>query len=330
MKSATFLQRAALGAAICLGIVSGGTAAAAEKLKLVFPTSSATLALPYLVAQKKGWLDAEAIQVSGDSNAVRALLAGTGDVAIVGAFNAFAAAGEGARFKAIGTWQGVNDYELVVASDIANMKEIEGRVFAGTGPGGPPEEFSKLLFRKNGVDISKIRFIAVSGGHANIVQALLAGRAGAGMVNTISAVTGVHSGKIKILASMGTAYPQIGYVYNLVRNDRIDDPALKPKLQALTTAGIKASRYIMDHPDEAVQILVERYPEIDKSLATDVVRELNRNKVWGVNGGISKEQVNATLDIFKSTGMLKADVDTNQIFDYRFIDAALKDVGGSR
>jgi NitT/TauT family transport system substrate-binding protein len=328
MKTKNFLQRSMLAAAACLAMAAGGSAAAAEKLKLVFPTSSATLALPYLVAQKKGWLDAEAIQVSGDSNAVRALLAGSGDVAIVGAYNAFVAAGEGAKFKAIGTWQGVNDYELVVASDISTMKDLEGKIFAGTGPGGPPEEFGKLLFRKNGVDPSKIRFIAVSGGHANIVQSVLAGRASAGMVNTLSAVTGVRTGKMKILVSMGSAYPQIGYVYNLVRDDRVNDPALKPKLQQLTTAGIKASRYIMDHPDEAVQILLERYPDLDKALATDVVQELNRNKVWGVDGGISKQQVNATLDIFKSTGMLKADIDTSRIFDYSYIDAAMKELGG--
>jgi ABC-type nitrate/sulfonate/bicarbonate transport system substrate-binding protein len=314
-------------AALCASMIAGGAASAADKLKVVFPTSSATLALPYLVAQKKGWLDAEAIQVSGDSNAVRALLAGSADVAIVGAFNAFAAAAEGAKFKAIGTWQGVNDYELVVASDIQDMKGIEGKIFAGTGPGGPPEEFSKLLFRKNGVDVSKIRFIAVSGGHANIVQTVIAGRAAAGMVNTLSAIQGTQSGKVKILASMGSEYPQIGYVYNLVRAERVDSPDLKPRLQQLTTAGIKASRFIMEHPDESVQILLERYPDLDKSLATDVVKELNRNKVWGVNGGIDKASVNATLDIFKSTGMLKGNVDTAQIFDYRFIDAALKEAG---
>jgi ABC-type nitrate/sulfonate/bicarbonate transport system substrate-binding protein len=245
----------------------------------------------------------------------------------VGAFNAFAAAAEGAKFKAIGTWQGVNDYEFVAASDIQDMKSIEGKIFAGTGPGGPPEEFGKLLLRKNGVDVSKIRFIAVSGGHANIVQALIAGRAAAGMVNTLSAIQGTQSGKVKILASMGSEYPQIGYVYNLVRAERVDNPDLKPRLQQLTTAGIKASRFIMEHPDESVQILLERYPDLDKSLATDVVKELNRNKVWGVNGGIDKASVSATLDIFKSTGMLKGNVDTDQIFDYRFIDAALKEAG---
>jgi ABC-type nitrate/sulfonate/bicarbonate transport system substrate-binding protein len=327
MKTATFLQRAIVAAAVCLGIAAGGPAAAAEKLKLVFPTSSATLALPYLVAQKKGWLDADVIQVSGDSNAIRAVLAGTGDVALPGVYNAFVATGEGAKLKAIGTWQGVNDYELIVASDIADMKQIEGKIFAGTGPGGPPEEFSKLLFRKNGVDVSKIRYIAVSGGHANIVQAVLAGRAAAGMVNTISAVTGARTGKIKILVSMASAYPQIGYVYNVVRSDRMNEPAMKEKLQQLTTAGIKASRYIMAHPDEAVQILVEKYPDIDKGLATDVVNELNKNKVWGVNGGISKEQVAATLDIFQTTGMLKTKVDTSEMFDYSFIDNALKELG---
>lgn len=327
MNQRTFLGRVLLGAALCLGITVSGASAAAGKLKIVFPTSSATLALPYLVAQKKGWLDADAIQVSGDSNAVRALLAGTADVAIVGAFNVFAAAGEGARVKAIGTWQGVNDYELIVGSDIAAMKDIEGKVFAGTGPGGPPEEFSKLIFRKHGMDVSKVRYISVSGGHANILQALLAGRAAAGMVNTLTAVQGVKTGKVKILASMGAEYPQIGYVYNVVRAERIDSPELKPQLQQLTTAGIKASRYIMEHPDEAIQILNERYPDLDKSMAADVVTELNRNKVWGVNGGISKQTVAATQDTFKSAGMLKADVDTSQLFDYRFIDAALKDVG---
>jgi len=321
------MGRALLGAVLCLGMAAAGPAAAADKLKIVFPTSSATLALPYLVAQKKGWLDAEAIQVAGDSNAVRALLAGTADVAIVGAFNAFAAVGEGARIKAFGTWQGVNDYELVVTQDIGGIKDIEGKVFAGTGPGGPPEEFSKLLFRKNGMDVSGIRYIAVSGGHANIVQALLAGRAAAGMVNTLSAVQGSQSGKVKILASLGSEYPQIGYVYNLVRSERIGDAELAPQLQQLTTAGIKAARFVMQNPEESVAILAERYPDLDKALVRQVVDELNRNKVWGVNGGFTKESVAATKQVFRDTGMLKADVDTNEMFDYRFIQTALEELG---
>jgi len=327
MKTATFLRCAAIGAALCLGAISSEAAVAADKLKLVFPTSSATFALPYLVAQKQGWLDADSIQVSGDSNAMRAVLAGTGDVAIVGPFNIFSAAGEGARVRVFGTWQGINDYELVVSSDINTMKEIEGKVFAGTGPGSPPEEFAKLLFRKNKVSIPGISFIAVSGGHANIVQSLMAGRAAAGMVNTLSAVTGARSGKVKILSSMGSEYPQLGYVYYVAREDKFNDPALKAKMQQLTTAGIKAARFIEDHPDDAVQILVERYPELDKALASDVVKELNRNHVWGVNGGITKEQASATLDIFKSTGLLKANVDLDKLIDYSLIDTSLKELG---
>ncbi len=327
MKTAIFLQRAAVSAALCLGILSSGAAAAADKLKLVFPTSSATFALPYLVAEKEGWLDADSVQVSGDSNAMRALLAGSGDVAIVGPFNVFSAVGEGAKVKVFGTWQGINDYELVVASDINKIQDIEGKVFAGTGPGSPPEEFSKLLFRKNNMNISSIRFIAVSGGHANIVQALMAGRASAGMVNTLSAVTGARSGKVKILTSMGSEYPELGYVYYVARQDKYNDPAFKAQLQQLTTAGIKSARFIMDHPDEAAQILVDHYPDLDKSLAADVVKELDRNQVWGVNGGITKQQVGATLDIFKSTGLLTSSVDSGQLFDYGLIDASLKELG---
>jgi hypothetical protein len=68
-----------------------------QRLKVVSSANFETLSLPFLVAQSQCWLNAEAVQVSGDANAMRGLLSNGADVAIVGAFNIFSAVAENAQ-----------------------------------------------------------------------------------------------------------------------------------------------------------------------------------------------------------------------------------------
>jgi NitT/TauT family transport system substrate-binding protein len=317
----------ALAAATLLLGAPGSVHAQAPKLRIVFPSSSATLVLPFYVAQKKGWLDADTTFVSGDANAVRALLSGTSDLAIVGDFNVFAAIGEGAKIKGISAWQGVNDYNLIVTPKINDIHELQGKVFAATGPGAPPEEFTKLLFKKYNVDASKVQFIAVSGGHANILQALIAGRADGGLVNTLTAVQGEKGGKVKVLTPMAKEYPTLGYCYNIVREQTLADPKFKQQLATFVEAGIKAARFIAKNPDEATSILRERLPDLDPAVTKAVVAKLSHDGVWGVNGGVEEAAVTDTLDVFKKTGLLKGNVDAAQVIDRRFVDEALAKLG---
>jgi NitT/TauT family transport system substrate-binding protein len=297
----------------------------APKLKMVFSSSSATLVLPLYVAEKKGWLDIEPTFVSGDANAVRALLSGTADIAIVGDFNVYAAIGQGAKVKAISSWQSINDYNLIVTDKIAGLQDLSGKIFAGTGPGGPPEEFSKMLFKKHHVD--GVKYIAVSGGHANILQALIAGRADGGLVNTLTAVQGAKGGKVKVLTAMAKEYPELGYCYNIVREETLADPKRKAQLEQFALGGIKAVRFIAEHPDEAADILRERVPDLDPAVAKDVVRKLSKDGVWGINGGIEEPAVEATLDVFRKTGMLKGNVSAAQVIDAHFVSDAIAKLG---
>ena len=326
MKISRYLKSAALSIATCLCAASN--AQAADKLTLVFTTSAATFALPVLVAQEKGWLDANIMVVGGDANGLRALLSGTGDITFPGPFTVLSAASQGAKITAIGSWQGVADYDFIVGKDINAMQELEDKVYAGTGPSGAPEEYGKLLMRKYGVDTSKIKFIALNQGHADIVNAVVAGRASAGMANALSSQVGVRTGKMKILTTVAKEYPQIGYIYSVVRSSSVEDPNLKPKLQQFVTASIKASRFIMDHPDEAAKIMQAHFPDLDKSVVTDTIQNLNESKVWGVNGGMSPEQVAGNLDIFQKNKMLPGDTKLMpETFNYQFIDTALKQLG---
>jgi len=316
-----------LAAAIMLFGAPANVDAQTPKLRIVFPTSSATLVLPFYVAQKKGWLDADTTVVSGDANAVRALLSGTSDLAVVGDFNVVAAIGQGAKLKGISAWQGVNDYNLIVTPKISQLKDLEGKVFAGTGPGGPPEEYTRLLFKKHGIDASKVEFIAVSGGHSNILQALIAGRADGGLVNTLTAVQGERGGKVKVLTALAKEYPNLGYCYNIVRQETLDDPKFRAQLATFVEAGIKSARFIAKHPDEAAAILRERLPDLDPAVTNAVVQKLSHDGVWGINGGIEEAAVADTLDVFRKTGLLKGNVDPAQVVDRRFVNEALAKLG---
>jgi ABC-type nitrate/sulfonate/bicarbonate transport system substrate-binding protein len=315
---------------MCVGWAT--TAAAQEqKLKVVFPAISETLSLPFLIAENQGWLNAEAVQVSGDANALRALLSGGADVAIVGDFNVFSAAAENAQIRAIGSWQGVQDYQMVVDTKINTFQDMVGKTFASTGPGAPPEEFSKLVFKKHGIDPAQIQYIAVGGGgHATLLQSVLAGRASGTLVTTSNALQGMKGGKVKILTGVAQEFPKLGYVYSVVRTDELKDPAKRAALQAFVLASIKASRYIADHPADAAKFAVQKFPASDPDVLTKSIMLLTQQKVWGVNGGIEPDATTETLRIARSTGLLKKDLPPGQVFDTQLVDAAIAQVGPSK
>lgn len=316
-------------AALTIGAACMTAATAQEpKLKVVFPAVSETLALPFRIAQDKGWVNADYVQVSGDANALRALLSGSADIAVVGDFNVFMAVAEGAPIKAINSWQGVNDYQMVVSDKIKGIQDMAGKAFASTGPGAPPQEFSKLVFAKHGINPNQIQYVALGGGgHAVLLQSVLGGRVSGTLVSTTDALTGEKTGKVRILQSVAQDFPKLGYVYNVVRAEDLKNPAKRAALQAFVTAGIKASRYIASHPDEAAKFAVAKFPSSDPGVLTKAIHLLSQEKVWGINGGIEPDTVSETLRIARNTGLVKKDVSTGQVFDYQLVDASLKQLG---
>src|SRR5262245_40271386 len=126
--------------------------APAAQIKLVFPGPATTFALPLYVAQKKGWLGdltVEEIIVTGDSNAMRVLLSGNADIALVGTLNVLASIHSGAKARAIHSWQPIGDYNLVLAAGKGTtLRDLAGKTFASSGPGALPDQLPRLIMRK--------------------------------------------------------------------------------------------------------------------------------------------------------------------------------------
>jgi ABC-type nitrate/sulfonate/bicarbonate transport system substrate-binding protein len=101
----------------------------AQKLKVVFATPPTTYALPHFVAHDQGWLkqrgvEIEEVWLTGDANALRALLSGQGDIAAPGTFPAYSVVAEGGKIKAIGSWQPLVDYVIVAREGLTSLKDL--------------------------------------------------------------------------------------------------------------------------------------------------------------------------------------------------------------
>jgi NitT/TauT family transport system substrate-binding protein len=324
----------ALGAAVLAAIVPAGVgdvrAADAGKIKMVFPGPVTTFSLPYIVARKNGWLgnlEVEDVHVTGDANAMRVLLSGNADIALVGMLNVLGAIHAGASIRAIHSWQPLGDYSLVLAvGKGTKLADLAGKTFASSGPGGLPDQLPRLIMRKHGIDEATTKFVQV-GGHAARLQAVIGGRADATLVNTVTALRGVQDGKVTILTRLSSEFPGLGYIWNVVRQESLAKPELAPAFQTMTDIGIKGSRFIMEHPDEAAVALHERLPELDVAFLKAVVRDLNSENLWGVNGGLDPALAEFTADLNMKLGNLPVAPKPAEVLEPRFVDAALKELG---
>ena len=129
------------------------------------------------------------------------------------------------------------------------------------------------------------------------------------------------------VARLSAEFPGLGYVWNVVRTDALGKPELAAAFQIMTDIGIQGSRFIMANPDEAAAILHERLGDLDLPFLKAVVRDLNGENVWGVDGGLDPTIEEFTADLNMKLGNLSVAPPAKDVLEPRFVDAALKKFG---
>ena len=209
------------------------------------------------------------------------------------------------------------------------MQDLAGKSFATSGPGALPDQLPRMVMKKHGIDDSKSQFVQV-GGHAQRLQVVLGGRADASLINTITAMHAVQEGKVTVLTRISKEFPGLGYVWNVVKTDSMAKPELAAAFQTLTEAGIRGSRYIMENPDDAAEILHDRVPELSADYLKAVIRDLNTENLWGVDGGLDPKIEEFTAKLNKDLGNLPVAAEPKDVLDSRYVDAAMKKLGPAK
>src|SRR5262249_13788544 len=228
-----------------LGLALAATAAAQEKrsISIVFPTSVTTFMLPYLVAQDQGWfkehgLEIKEVYLTGDANAARALVSGTGDVALLGMQTLFDLAQANAGLTTIVSWQPIVDYHIVMRKELGtDLKVLRGKTLASGGPADMTTEIPRMILKKHGLDATSVKFVQI-GGHPARLQAVAGGKADATMINTLTALKGVKDGSVVIAQSIVKDFPNLGYGFLVVKAADLKDPAKRAAYMILLAGSI--------------------------------------------------------------------------------------------
>lgn len=321
-----------IAAAAC----GAGRSAAAEelKLKISFASPYATYCAPYLVAKDKGWfkeqgLEIEDVILGGDANATRALVTGASNLAMTGPLNIFNAIENGADIKWIGSWQTSVDYVVVAKKSINSLEDLKDKTFAASGPSGLPQVLPTMLFKKLGVPAGGVRFVSV-GGHSARLQAVMAGKADAAIVNQLTGLVGEQKGDVHIIASVPEHFPSLGYIALAVRTEELADPKKRHAFEILMEGSIRGARLIMSEPEKAAKIVGKYLKGLDEALLTRVLKELNAKGVWPTNGGLDDEVTNFTAKLDYDLGETKTLFKAEQVTDHGIVEAALKRVGKTK
>jgi ABC-type nitrate/sulfonate/bicarbonate transport system substrate-binding protein len=322
----------ALATVIAAAAMNGVRAQERTPFRMVFSAPPTTFQLPHYVAKDLGWFDRAGLKVeesyvAGDSNAVRGLVSGGADAASTGLLVGFQAVTEGARIKVAGSWQPKVDYQMLVQDSIKSLRDLATARIGTASAGGLTQRIPEMLMQKHGVNTNQASFVSL-GGHEARMKAVVAGKVDASVVGMLYAARARGSKGVRVLSSVVDDFPALGFTFLIVADKDLTVPAKRQAIETYVRWGIiEGSRFIMKDPDRAAEIMRARDPETPLELIREIIREMNRLNLWGVNGGLEAEVIDFNVKLGADMGVLKRPMAPGEGVDRSLVDKALAEAG---
>jgi NitT/TauT family transport system substrate-binding protein len=275
---------------------------------------------------EKAGLAVETTDMVDDTTAVQALIGGQFDMLYTGAGTGMTAISRGADIKLVMSFAPWVDYLFLAPKGLNSLKEMEGKVLGVSKVGSLSHLAPVLALQREGVDVSKIRIVAI-GNDAVRGQALAAGTINGAVLNGINA------------AQTLAAKPELHVIYNVgaVFRDSFMSTAVfargaairdNPKaVGAAVKALIQASRDLQSNKRVAVeQAKRSGLPEPVSQATYDLLLGADV-PYYGVDGGVNRKAVESTVQLLKEGNSLEKTPSFEEIVDPQFVNQALKDLG---
>ncbi len=315
------------------GILTAGQADA-QKIKLGSSLSPPSLdsISPYVAIEKgffkKYGLDVEVVEFRGDAVHVKALLSGDIDLSInMGATEGIVSASKKAPIKLWVVANPITPYHFIARKEAGTtLQALVGKSIAVSGIGAISYHIPRIVLERSGIDPEKMKYVAV-GSPADRFKAMVAGKVDATIVtNTEAAKLGSYP-EIIALVNVAKVVPEIPYEFGMAKEEYLQKNA--DTVQKLTKAIIETNRWIAANKAGTVEVARKILPEEPADVLTRAY-DMADPRLWGVNGDLTEASYNYTVEFLKKVGYLETPVPYKQFFDRRFVDQALKDLGGRK
>lgn len=268
-------------------------------------------------------LDVEIVPYPGSTTATRALLSRDADIVMTGGDSAYLAWQNGAPIKIISSPVSKGTDVLVASGDIETIADLAGKRFAISDPGSTAEVLGKIILERNGVDPNSLEFVSI-GSPPDRIRAMLAGQVDVTAATILilqPILDAIEAGEAHVLTSFAEEFPDIPLAYNITRDDVIAEN--RDMLVRFLRAEIRGYEWATENPAEAAAIAAEHIPESDPELMVTGIEGLVELDVFGLDGGISGDQITQSQEALQSTGRLREVSDPADVSDPSIVEDAL-------
>lgn len=237
--------------------------------------------------------------------ALRATLAGAADV-VVGSVPSVITAVQNtqAPVKLVAVNAQATDYVVIAKDDVQNLDDLADRVIGVNAPGTIGDTIMRLAMEAEGFDTDSPEY-AVIGATGARIAALQAGQIDATVAHLASAEAAIRTGNFHALLYCGPAlgpYIQTG----LIASDKF--LANKEVAQRAVDALIDAERWAASDKAGYLELSQEADAETEDSVRDAAYDQFIDIDFFGVDGGMSVDQIDNWIEVSIEAGDLSADM----------------------
>ncbi len=300
-------------------------------IKVVSPITPPSINNLYLhVAYERGFLRkygvnvSEFLQVRGGPLATQAVVAGQADVTATDPEGVLEAAVAGHPLRAVTAPGERLSYMVGVRKEIGSYADLRGKPFAVSRPGAISQYLMFPALDRAGVPRDSIQWLSVGGGKERML-ALLADRVKGALLHLDFAMEARTDPNVKLLAKIADTVPNYPFELLVVRKELIDKNP--DAVTRITAAIIEACRYIVTNKEGTLEVYRKYAAGTSPELASASYDALIELKAFGVDGGMTRDNMTAAMTMALDNKSLEKPVPLEAWTDFRFQDEAMKKLG---
>ncbi len=272
---------------------------------------------------KKRGLDVEFIDLRGDKEIIRALLAGELDSAEPNGGATLLAIDRSAPLRFIGSTMPGNPYALYARKEITSWAQLKGKTFGVTAPGAAPDIIARDMLARNGVDPDSINIVNAGGSGARI-QALAAGKIDATASST-QFIPDADKLGIRVMALASDLLPEYPRFVIIAQEKTLK--AKREEMINFLAAYMEGLDYSAKHRDETLKLAgrMNQKPANDKQLVY-IYDEVIAKGYLSVKSEIPRAKLEWLQKELLRMGLIREQIDLDKFIDESLRKEALKRV----
>lgn len=289
---------------------------------------------PQYVALSEGFFEEEGLDVelqttAGGDKTMTALLSGVIDIALVGSETSVYVYQQGSDDPIINFAQLTQTDGTFLMSRNPDSEfswdDLKGKVFLGQRKGGMPQMAGEFTLRKHQIDPQKDLELIQNVDFANIASAYASGTGEYVQLFEPQASIFEREGKGKVVASFGVESGHLPYTVFMTKGSYLKEHS--ETAQKFTNAIYKAQRWVEKNDPEAItNSIMPYFKDADHDIVVNAVKRYKEQGSYATDPILDEAEWNNLLDVLRTAGELKQEVQRDLIVDNSLAEKAKADV----